>query len=63
LHPHVVFMAPTHRAGEKIGVLGKPDKWFPITRRFESDERWTNALKYMLTNLKWLVAWLCRRGH
>ena len=46
--------------GEKIGVLGKPDKWYAIKKRFNGEDKWTNALKYMLTNLKWLVAWLCR---
>lgn len=51
---------PYHIEGDRIGVLNKPDKWYPIKRRFESDEKWTNALKYMLTNLKWLVAWICR---
>jgi beclin 1 len=51
---------PYHIEGDKIGVLGKPDKWYAIKRRFNPEEKWTNALKYMLTNLKWLVAWLCR---
>ena len=55
------FKLPYHIEGDKIGVLTKADKWFPIKRRFEKDESWTNALKYMLTNLKWLVAWLCRK--
>ena len=55
------FKLPYHIEGDKIGVLTKADKWFPIKRRFEKDENWTNALKYMLTNLKWLVAWLCRK--
>jgi beclin 1 len=55
------FKLPYHIEGDKIGVLSKADKWFPIKRRFEKDEMWTNALKYMLTNLKWLVAWLCRK--
>ena len=45
----------------RIGVQGKPAKWFPIKKRFNDELKWTNALKYMLTNLKWLVAWFCRR--
>jgi len=24
-------------------------------------DKWTKALKYLLTNLKWLLAWLSRR--
>lgn len=25
-----------------------------------SEEEWTKALKYMLTNLKWILAWVSR---
>ncbi|CAI5705319.1 unnamed protein product [Peronospora farinosa] len=26
-----------------------------------NDEQWTRALKYMLTHLKWLLAWISKR--
>ena len=26
--------------------------------QFNSEERWTKALKFMLTNLKWALAWV-----
>ena len=27
--------------------------------QLNSEEHWTKALKYMLTNLKWAIAWVC----
>jgi len=32
-----------------------------IKMQFNSEEQWTKALKYMLTNLKWILAWLSQR--
>lgn len=28
----------------------------PVKAQFSSDQQWTRALKYLLTNLKWLIA-------
>lgn len=38
---------------------GKPDRVGSVSIRTsgQSDEKWTMALKYMLTNLKWLLYW------
>lgn len=32
---------------------------YSIKIQLNSEEHWTKALKYMLTNLKWAVAWVC----
>ena len=29
--------------------------------QFNSEEQWTKAMKYMLTNLKWILAWIATR--
>ncbi|XP_005099976.1 beclin-1 [Aplysia californica] len=34
---------------------------YSIKMQFNSEEQWTKALKYMLTNLKWALAWLSAR--
>ena len=31
----------------------------PRRIQLNSEEHWTKALKYMLTNLKWGIAWVC----
>ncbi len=42
--------APPYRIDEdRIGELS-------IRLQFNTYERWTKALKYMLTNIKWLIA-------
>uniref|UniRef100_T1KGX6 Atg6 BARA domain-containing protein n=1 Tax=Tetranychus urticae TaxID=32264 RepID=T1KGX6_TETUR len=28
--------------------------------QYNSEEEWTKALKYMLTNLKWILTWVAR---
>jgi len=33
-------------------------KWYSIKIQLNSEEQWTKALKFMLTNLKWGVAWV-----
>lgn len=30
--------------------------------QFNQEESWTKALKYMLTNMKWCLAWVCKQG-
>jgi len=37
--------------------IGLGDNLLSIRMQFNQDELWTRALKYMLTNLKWLLAW------
>nr|CAG4646172.1 EOG090X048D [Macrothrix elegans] len=37
-------------------------QWYSIKIQFNSEEQWTKALKYMLTNLKWGVAWVAAQG-
>mmetsp|Transcript_8240 Transcript_8240/g.24263 ORF Transcript_8240/g.24263 Transcript_8240/m.24263 type:complete len:290 (+) Transcript_8240:88-957(+) len=37
--------------------IGKGDSMLSIRLQFNQDEVWTRALKYMLTDLKWLLAW------
>ena len=38
------------------------DKWTigELNIKMSGSEKWTTALKYMLTNLKWLLAWCAR---
>merc|ERR1712039_565348 len=42
--------------GDKVGG-------FSIRVQFNQDERWTKALKYMLTDLKWIIAFVESRGY
>ncbi|XP_059145767.1 beclin-1-like [Physella acuta] len=34
---------------------------YSVKMQFNSEEQWTKALKYLLTNLKWALAWLSAR--
>ena len=34
-----------------------------IKSQFNQDDKWTRALKYLLTDLKWLLAFCTRKGH
>jgi len=47
------FHLPYRMDKEKIGEVS-------IKIQFNPDETWTKALKYMLTNLKWLLAWMSK---
>ena len=59
----IVFFQRTDRAirvpykieGDKIGGL-------PVTLQFNSDEKWTQAMKYLLTDAKWLITWVVEKG-
>ena len=31
---------------------------YSVKMQFNSEEQWTKAMKYMLTNLKWGLAWV-----
>ncbi|KAG8467473.1 hypothetical protein KFE25_000789 [Diacronema lutheri] len=46
--------APYRIDDDKIGT---PDAMLSIRLQYNQDELWTRALKYMLTDLKWLLAW------
>merc|ERR1711862_664238 len=37
--------------GDKVGA-------FSVRVQFSQDERWTKALKFMLTDLKWIIAFV-----
>nr|SVE74111.1 EOG090X048D [Daphnia barbata] len=37
-------------------------QWYSIKIQFNSEEQWTKALKFMLTNLKWGVAWVAAQN-
>nr|CAG4648589.1 EOG090X048D [Polyphemus pediculus] len=37
-------------------------QWYSIKVQFNSEEHWTKALKFMLTNLKWGVAWVAAQN-
>eukprot|EP00732_Lithocolla_globosa_P002998 Lithocolla_globosa_v1_NODE_2209_length_2108_cov_67.504627.p1 type:complete len:507 gc:universal NODE_2209_length_2108_cov_67.504627:1539-19(-) len=48
------FKLPYRIDGDKIGEL-------TIKYTFNQDVMWTKALKYMLTNLKWCLLWVCKQ--
>jgi beclin 1 len=48
------FRLPYRMDRDKIGEMS-------IKYSISNIETWTKALKYMLTNLKWLLAWMARR--
>ena len=33
-------------------------QWFSVKQQFNSEESWTKAMRYMLTNLKWGLAFV-----
>lgn len=46
--------------------IGGEEPMLSIRYQSYALDKWTKALKYLLTNLKWLLAWLVRRhqeGH
>eukprot|EP00742_Colponemidia_sp_Colp-10_P005050 GILJ01005396.1.p1 GENE.GILJ01005396.1~~GILJ01005396.1.p1 ORF type:complete len:418 (+),score=76.93 GILJ01005396.1:143-1255(+) len=49
------FRLPYKIDGDKIADVS-------IKLQFNQDEKWTKALKYMLTSLKWLLAWCTRQS-
>lgn len=46
-----IFELPYAIDGDKVGGRS-------IKLMFNKDERWTKALKYMLTDLKWCLEWM-----
>ncbi|KAM9558117.1 beclin-1-like [Salvelinus alpinus] len=42
----------------KIEDTGGSSGSYSIKTQFNSEEQWTEALKFMLTNLKWGLAWV-----
>jgi len=42
----------------KIEDTGGTNASYSIKMQFNSEEQWTKALKFMLTNLKWGLAWV-----
>ena len=47
----------------KIEDTGGSGGSYSIKTQFYSEEQWTKALKFMLTNLKWGLAWASSRFH
>eukprot|EP00128_Syssomonas_multiformis_P012189 Colp12_sorted_trinity150504_noHs@22234 len=48
-----LFRLPYKINKDKIGDVS-------IRTNFNSQEQWTKALKFMLTDLKWCLAWVCK---
>jgi len=47
------FRAPYEIVGKHIGVSSS---------KFNPEDKWTKALKFLLTDIKFLVAWMAGRG-
>ena len=58
------FRLPYHIEGDKICPPNHPDKSVSIKRGkvMRDDTQWTHALKYLLTDLKFLQTWSYNRG-
>lgn len=52
--PH--FVLPYTIEKDKIGDPGK--EGFSVKTQFNSPEKWTKALKFVLTNLRWALTWV-----
>jgi beclin 1 len=52
--PH--FMLPYNVDKDKIGDVNK--EFYSIKTQFNTQERWTKALKFLLTNLRWALTWV-----
>lgn len=57
----VLFFACADRMDVEKGKIedtGCSGGSYSIKTQFNSEEQWTKALKFMLTNLKWGLAWV-----
>lgn len=52
------FCLPYRIDKGKIEDTASPPHAYSIKIQFNSEEHWTKALKYMLTNLKWALTWI-----
>lgn len=52
--PH--FVLPYSIDKDKIGDANK--EFYSIKTQFNTQERWTKALKFLLTNLRWALTWV-----
>ncbi|XP_076821240.1 beclin-1-like [Clavelina lepadiformis] len=52
------FALPYRMEKGKIEDTGGSGASYSIKMQFNSEEQWTKALKFMLTNLKWGLAWV-----
>ena len=52
--PH--FMLPYNIDKDRIGDANK--EFYSIKTQFNTQERWTKALKFLLTNLRWALTWV-----
>ena len=53
-HPH--FVLPYAIDKDKIGEANKD--FYSVKTQFNTQERWTKALKFLLTNLRWALTWV-----
>ena len=53
-HPH--FALPYSIDKDKIGDVDKD--FYSVKTQFNTEERWTKALKFLLTNLRWALTWV-----
>ncbi|GIX73653.1 beclin-1 [Caerostris extrusa] len=44
-------------------ICKRTGKYYSIKVQLNSEEQWTKALKFMLTNLKWALAWVSTQFH
>ena len=54
----VIYLNVFRMSKGKIEDTGGTGASFSIKMQFNSEEQWTKALKFMLTNLKWGLAWV-----
>ena len=43
------------------GKIGDSNGMLSVRIQMNHEEVWTRALKFMLTNLKWCLAWVCKQ--
>ncbi|XP_022191730.2 beclin-1-like protein [Nilaparvata lugens] len=53
------FKIPYKMDNGKIEDYAHSKHSYPIKTQFNSEEQWTKALKFLLTNLKWALAYVC----
>ncbi|EGG21874.1 autophagy protein Apg6 family protein [Cavenderia fasciculata] len=53
-------ISSTTRSTSGTTVTSEHINGMPIKVQFTNDDTWTKALKYMLTNLKWLLSWVAK---
>lgn len=59
---YIAINDPTLTLPYKINIIDNKigDISFVYTGNSINEEEWTRSLKYMLTNIKWIIAWYCK---